>query len=59
MCPSLNEAREFNSLNKYACLKEREIVCVRESVCMLEGERERESVCVCVCVSGTEKERES
>ena len=47
MCPSLNEAGEFNSLNEYACLRE------RESVCMLEGQRKRERVseCVCVCVS--------
>ena len=60
MCPSLNEAGEFNSLNEYACLKEREsvCVCVRLSVCMLEGERESVCVCVCLCVSGTEKERE-
>ena len=55
MCPSLNEAGEFNSLNEYACLKERENVCVcvrereRESVCMLEGERERVCVFVFVC----------
>ena len=32
MCPSLNEAGEFNSLNEYACLKERECVCERECV---------------------------
>ena len=54
MCPSLNEAGEFNSLNEYVCLKERESVCVcereRESVCMLEGERERVCVCVSECV---------
>ena len=53
MCPSLNEAGGFYSLNEYACLKERECVCERE--CMYVRGRER----VCVCVSGTEKERES
>ena len=45
MCPSLNEAGEFNSLNEYACLRER--VCV----CMLEGQRKRERVSECVCES--------
>ena len=51
MCPSLNEAGEFNSLNEYACLKE--CVYVRGT----EKERELVSmcvsqcVCVCVCVS--------
>ena len=47
MCPSLNEAGEFNSLNEYACLRERECVYVRGT----EKERERESVSVCVRVS--------
>ena len=68
MCPSLNEAGEFNSLNEYACLRERVCVCVY--VRGTEKERERvsecvcESVCVwvrvsvCLCVSGIEKERE-
>ena len=50
MCPSLNEAGEFNSLNEYACLRERERVYVRGT----EKERELVSVCVgvlgCVCV---------
>ena len=45
MCPSLNEAGEFNSLNKYACLRERVCVYVRGT------EKERELVSVCVCVS--------
>ena len=45
MCPSLNEVGEFNSLNEYACLRE------RESVCMLEGQRKRERELVSVCVS--------
>ena len=63
MCTFLNEVGEFNSLNKYACLRERECVCV--CLCVLVGEREsecvsewvsvcvceRESVCVCMCVS--------
>ena len=44
MCPSLNEAGEFNSLNEYARLRE------RECVCMLEGQRKRELVSVCVLV---------
>ena len=47
MCPSLNEAGEFNSLNEYACLRERESVCV----CMLEGQTKRERVSECVCES--------
>jgi len=47
MCPSLNEAGEFNSLNKYACLRESVCVYVRGT----EKERELVSVCVCVCVS--------
>ena len=53
MCPSLNEAGEFNSLNEYACLRESVCVYVRGT----EKERERvsecvyESVCVWVCVS--------
>ena len=47
MCPSLNEAGEFNSLNEYACLRERVCVYVRGT----EKERERVSVCVCVSVS--------
>ena len=54
MCPFLNEAGEFNSLNEYVCLKEKESVCVLEGerVCVLEGERlcVRESVCVRECV---------
>ena len=58
MCPSLNEAGEFNSLNEYACLRERERERERERVCMLEGERVCVSLCVYLCVSGTEKERE-
>ena len=49
MCLSLNEAGEFNSLNEYACLRERELVSVCVSQC----------VCVCLCVSGIEKERVS
>ena len=51
MCPSLNEAGEFNSLNEYACLRERVCVCVY--VRGTEKERELVSVCVsqCVCVS--------
>ena len=62
MCPSLNEVGEFNSLNEYACLRERERVCVY--VRGTEKERELVSVCVgvcvsvCLCVSGIEKERE-
>ena len=52
MCPSLNEVGEFNSLNEYACLRERESVCVY--VRGTEKERERVSECVCVsqCVCG-------
>ena len=57
MCPSLNEAGEFNSLNEYVCLKERESVCVRESV-YVRG-RERESVCVCVLDGQRKRQRES
>ena len=53
MCPSLNEAGEFYSLNEYVCLKERESVCERE--CMYVRGRERE----CVYVRGTEKVRKS
>ena len=53
MCPSLNEAGEFNSLNEYACLKERERG--RESVCVYVRGRERESVCVCVLVGQRER----
>ena len=68
MCPSLNEVGEFNSLNEYACLRERECVCVY--VRGTKKERELVSVCVsqcvcvgvcvsvCLCVSGIEKERE-
>ena len=44
MCPSLNEAGEFNSLNEYACLRESVCVYVRGT------EKERELVSVCVCV---------
>ena len=43
MCSSLNEAGEFNSLIEYACLK--------ECVCVLEGQRKRERELVSVCVS--------
>ena len=50
MCPSLNEAGEFNSLNQYVCLRESVCVYVRGT----EKERERVSECVselvCVCV---------
>ena len=46
MCPSLNEVGEFNSLNKYACLRERE----RECVYVRGTEKERVSVCVSMCV---------
>ena len=60
MCPSLNEAGEFNSLNEYACLRESVCVYVRG----IEKERERVSECVCVlecirqCVCVLEGERE-
>ena len=37
MCPFLNEVGEFNSLNKYACLRESVCVYVRGT------EKERES----------------
>ena len=67
MCPSLNEAGEFNSLNEYAHLRERESVCVY--VRGTEKERERVSecvcesvcvwVCVCVFVCQWDRERES
>ena len=50
MCPSLNEAGEFNSLNEYACLRESVCVYVRGT----EKERELVSVCVCVCVCVSE-----
>ena len=48
MCPSLNEVGEFNSLNKYACLRVSECVYVRGT----EREREIVSVCVSQCVCG-------
>ena len=46
MCPSLNEAGEFNSLNEYARLRESVCVYVRGT----EKERERELVSVCESV---------
>ena len=48
MCPSLNEAGEFNSLNEYARLRESVCVYVRGT----EKERELVSVCVSQCVCG-------
>ncbi len=32
------------------CVRERESMCKRDSVCVCVRERERERVCMCVCV---------